>query len=49
MLLGCASVAFLPTVSDVVVIWRIERNPSGLVTIQPDYCRLTNNIVLSAA
>lgn len=36
-------VAFLPAVSGVLVIRRIERNPSGLVTIHTDYWGPTNN------
>lgn len=49
VILGCVSFAVITAVSGVVVMWRIERNPSGLVTIPADYCRLANNIVLSAA
>lgn len=44
--LGSVTTAFIPAVSGVAIIWRIEINPSGLVTIQLDYCGLTNNIVL---
>lgn len=47
--LGYVTAAFIPAVSGVVIIWRIEINPSGLVAIQLDYCGLANDAVPSAA